>query len=97
MVLVGQPAANAVLMMKMRPHYVGKTMLDSQGGLTNPSVDIPRYAMLYLAGRLPVSDFVTDHYSLTDVNKAMARVRTGQAGRVALWMNSHALKPKEAA
>jgi len=70
----------------MRRHYCGKTILDSQGGLTDPAVDIPRYLALYTAGRLPLEQFITHRFPLEEVNEALDVVRSGQAGRVILEM-----------
>jgi Zn-dependent alcohol dehydrogenase len=72
----------------MRSHYCGKTILDSQGGLTDPAADIPRYLALYKAGRLPLEQFITHRFPLESVNEALDVVRSGQAGRVILTMGA---------
>lgn len=89
MILLGQPHHEECLTLPgMRQHYCGKTILDSQGGLTNPAVDIPRYLALYKAGRLPLEQFITHRFPLEQVNEALDVVRSGQAGRVILTMGA---------
>ena len=87
LVLLGQPHYEACLSLPgFRRHYCGKTILDSQGGLTDPNMDIPRYLGLWKAGRLPVEQLITYRFSLDQVNKALDMVRSGIAGRVILEM-----------
>jgi S-(hydroxymethyl)glutathione dehydrogenase/alcohol dehydrogenase len=86
-ILVGQPIYDErVKFDGMRENYCGKTLLDSQGGLTNPTVDIPRYAGLFQAGKLNMNGIVTDYFALDQINEAIAKVRSGEAGRVVLKM-----------
>ncbi|MEE9356508.1 MAG: zinc-binding dehydrogenase [Methylococcaceae bacterium] len=87
MILVGQPRHDQKLTINaMRRHYCGQTLFDSQGGLTNPSTDIPRYLDLYRAGKLKLDSLITHRYPLEQVNDALDMVRSGQAGRVILEM-----------
>jgi S-(hydroxymethyl)glutathione dehydrogenase/alcohol dehydrogenase len=88
LILLGQPRHDECLTLPgMRRHYCGKTVLDSQGGLTDPTADIPRYLGLWRTGRLPVERFITHRFPLEQVNEALDVVRGGQAGRVILEMN----------
>ena len=88
LILVGQPSAGVALHFSdaHRYCYSGKIMMDSQGGLTNPTIDIPKYVGLYLGGKLDLSRVITHRYSLDEVNTAIDVVRSGVAGRVALEM-----------
>jgi S-(hydroxymethyl)glutathione dehydrogenase/alcohol dehydrogenase len=87
MILVGQPKLDqAFVFVNARQHYTGKVLMDSQGGLTNPNEDIPRYLELYHKGKLELDSLVTDRFSLSKINEAFDMVRTGRAGRVALEM-----------
>lgn len=89
MILVGQPAQHQALWLrKFLQHYRGKTMLDSQGGLTNPTIDIPRYCELYRTGKLKFDGLITHRFPLHQVNDALNVVVSGQAGRVILEMNN---------
>ena len=86
-ILVGQPNHNkALILPNFRKHYCGKTIMDSQGGLTDPNKDIPRYLTLYKAGKLKLDELITHRYPLEYVNDALDTVRSGKAGRCILEM-----------
>jgi len=87
MILVGQTSHDQDLKINnMRQHYCGKTLMDSQGGLTNPTIDIPRYLKLYKAGKLKVDELVTHRFSLNDINKAIGIIKSGQVGKCIITM-----------
>jgi len=87
MVLVGQPRQEECLNIpRFRRHYQGKTVLDSQGGLTEPARDIPRYLDLYRAGKLPLEHFITHRFPLEQVNEAIEAIKAGGVGRCILTM-----------
>ncbi|GAG29146.1 unnamed protein product, partial [marine sediment metagenome] len=74
LILVGQPRHNQNLIIQgIRQHYCGKTILDSQGGLTDPAVDIPRYLELYRRGKLKLDNLITHRYPLTQINTAIEK------------------------
>jgi len=88
LILVGQPHHICdVTFTRMRKHYNGKTILDSQGGLTNPDVDIPRYLRLWRTGKLPLMGLITKYFPLEDVNRAIESIRSGVAGKHMLVMD----------
>ncbi len=85
--LVGQPPHDRNLVLSLvRRNYCGKTILDSQGGLTNPTADISRYLGLYRVGKLPVEQFITHRFPLEQVNEAVQVIQSGEAGRCILAM-----------
>jgi len=87
LILVGQPHYEQILILHgVRQHYCGKTVMDSEGGQTSPSVDIPRYLKLYRAGKLKLDTLITDRYPLTEINKAIEMVKLGKCGKVILEM-----------
>lgn len=59
----------------------GKRLLGTWGGETNPDQDIPRYASLYLAGKLQLEKLITHTYSLAAINQALEDLETGKVGR----------------
>jgi S-(hydroxymethyl)glutathione dehydrogenase/alcohol dehydrogenase len=87
-ILVGQPHCGQFLLLhNMRQHYCGKILMDSQGGLTNPTIDIPRYLKLYRRGKLDLGNLITDRYPLDRVNEALDEIRAGNViGRCMLRM-----------
>lgn len=85
MILVGQPDCHQDLVISaVHKHYCGKVMMDSQGGMTDPTLDIPRYIDLYLKGKLKFDGLITGRFALDDVNEAIEYARSGLAGRVVL-------------
>ncbi|MEM5785889.1 MAG: hypothetical protein AAGU11_01145, partial [Syntrophobacteraceae bacterium] len=54
------------------PHDLisGKRIEGSWGGDCSPDEDIPRFAELYRAGRLPLEKLVSRRYSLEQINLA---------------------------
>ncbi len=78
-ILVGQPRYEQDLIIRnMRQNYCGKILMDSQGGLTNPTIDIPRYLKLYRRGKLDLDSLITDKYPLDQVNEALDEIRAGK-------------------
>ena len=66
-------------------HFQGKTIVDSQGGGTNPTVDILRYLNLWRKGKLKLKELITNDYPFADVNLAIDDVRNGKVlGRAML-------------
>lgn len=87
LILVGQPHCDCDLVLPgFRRQYCGKTVMDSQGGLTEPAIDIPRYATLYAVGKLCLDDLITHRIPLDRVNEAIEIVQQGEAGRCILTM-----------
>lgn len=65
----------------------GKRILGTWGGETDPDRDIPTYAALYQAGKLPLEKLITHSYNLENINQALEDLETGKVGR-ALVSNS---------
>ena len=88
-ILVGQPKKGECLKIpNVRNCYCGKVLMDSQGGLTDPSVDIPNYLKLYKSGRLNLDDLITHRFKLEEVNEAMSMAYSGKAVRCVLEMRN---------
>jgi S-(hydroxymethyl)glutathione dehydrogenase/alcohol dehydrogenase len=58
-----------------------RSILGSNYGFAVAAVDFPRYAELFLAGRLPVDRLISRRIGLDDVEDAFARLRTGDGLR----------------
>lgn len=88
LILVGQPRQGQdVVFEDMQKDYRGITIMDSQGGLTNPDTDIHRYIRLYQAGKLELDKLITRRYKLKKINQAIEFVKSGQSGRVIVEMD----------
>jgi len=86
-IMVGQTKHGRILEIhNMAKNFTGKILMDSQGGLTNPIVDIPKYLNLYRAGKLALDELITHRYPFEKINEAIEVVKGGEAGRVILEM-----------
>ena len=88
MILVGQPHNGASYnFTKVREgFYKNKKMFDSQGGMTNPTVDIPRYLNLIKSSGLGYGQ--PSMYDLESVNNAIRDLEQGVVGKIMLEMNT---------
>ncbi len=88
-VLVGQPHHREGLSINnFSSYYKGLTVKDSEGGLTQPAVDIPRYINLYEKGILKLDSLITDTYTLDDIANAISDMRQGKViGKCIITMN----------
>lgn len=59
----------------------GKRIVGTWGGETNPDRDIPMYARMYEAGKLPLGELITHTYCLEDINQALDDLESGKVGR----------------
>jgi S-(hydroxymethyl)glutathione dehydrogenase/alcohol dehydrogenase len=80
--LVGVPRKGDDITIYSLPLHFGKILTGSHGGEAMPTEDIPRYISLLLAGRLSLSELITNVYQLSDINLAIDDMRNGRtAGR----------------
>lgn len=66
----------------------GKKILGSWGGGCNPDKDIPKFAELYLAGRLPLERLISKRYSLDQINEALSDLEAHRVNRPLIEINS---------
>ncbi len=66
----------------------GRRILGSNYGSAVASMDFPRYADAYLAGRLPVDRLIDRHLPLGDLEDAFDRLRAGEAARQIVMFES---------
>lgn len=87
-IMVGQPRYNAHLTIhSMVRNFTGKRLIDSQGGKTDPTVDIPRYLELYRRGKLQLNGLIKKEYPLEKINEAIeGMIKDDKAGRCMLRM-----------
>jgi S-(hydroxymethyl)glutathione dehydrogenase / alcohol dehydrogenase len=86
-ILVGQPRHDQCLKIdSMIKNFGGKKIFASQGGLTNPNEDIPRYLKLYAQGKLNLDHLITHTFPLAEINVALDTVRAGETGRCIIMM-----------
>lgn len=88
--LVGQPSPGQNLVI---PNAIklfngsGLLIKASQGGMTVPHEDIPRYLKLLSLGYISIDRLVTHRYKLSDVNEAFKTLMSGNSGRIMIGIN----------
>ncbi len=86
-ILVGVPSKGNDISIHSLPLHFGKGLIGSHGGETEPHLDIPRYHALFRAGRIKLKEFVTNTFSLDQINQAIESMRDGTAvGRCLIAM-----------
>ncbi|MCE9616092.1 MAG: zinc-binding dehydrogenase [Lentisphaerae bacterium] len=86
-ILVGVPKQGQKINIYTLPLHFEQVLKGSHGGDVEPDVVIPRLIRLMRAGRLRLDDVLTDEYTLDQINLAVDRLRTGQAGRILIRLN----------
>jgi len=59
----------------------GKQIRGTWGGSSNPDLDIPKFAQLYLQGKLPLEQLITKRYPLDAINDALDDLEHHRVGR----------------
>ena len=84
-IFVGQPPPESEVKL-LNPAKMwtpnGRVFKVSQGGNTNPDLDIPRYIKMHKAGILKISNIITHRFSLDQTKEAFEVMLNGEAGRV---------------
>lgn len=87
-ILVGVPQKGDNVSIYTLPLHFKKVIKGSHGGEAEPHVDIPRYIRLCSKGKLSLNGQITHEFVLDEINEALNLVRSGQAGRVLINMQS---------
>ena len=88
-VLVGVPKYDEKISINTLPLHFGKKLIGSEGGSTDPSIDIPKYLKLVDEGILDVSKQITQVCALTDINDAISDMKNGiNKGKIIIELNS---------
>jgi len=88
-VMIGQPAPGKPVCIRSARHMFdgeGKTISATQGGGFRPDLDIPRF--LAIQDQLFASNLVTHRFKLDQINKAIALVQQGEAGRILIGFDA---------
>ena len=90
LILVGQPKPGQEVIIPNASKLfdgIGKLIKATQGGMTSPTEDIPRYINLYKAGLLNINKIITHTFNINDINKAIEVLKSGKAGRIIININ----------
>ena len=80
-VVAGMAPLGSMLTVAPFELLLGKTITGSVQGGIRPSVDIPRYVDLFMAGKLPIDKLITRSYSLDELNDAFEALEKGEVIR----------------
>ena len=81
-ILVGVPRIGENISIYSLELHFGKELTGTRGGECKPNIDIPRYIRLHEAGKLKLEESITDSFSLSNINMAVKKMRSGEtAGR----------------
>lgn len=83
-VMLGHPKPRQNVTLTNADHlvYGSKRIIGTQGGMFDPSVDIPRYVSLFRSNGINPGDVISHRISLSQINEGIALVRAGKAGRI---------------
>jgi len=79
LVMVGVMSHDRHVSLNTQPFHYGKTLVGSEGGMSRPEVDIPRYLRMMSEGRFDPRGFVTHRCKLPEINEAIAAMRGGES------------------
>jgi S-(hydroxymethyl)glutathione dehydrogenase / alcohol dehydrogenase len=80
-IFASHPPQNARISLDPYELICGKRIAGSWGGASNPDRDVPRFADLYCAGKLPLEKLITRRYRLDDINSALDDLEQHRVGR----------------
>lgn len=80
--IAGHPKEGSKITLNPYEFILGKKIVGSWGGGTNPDIDIPFYAKEYLKGNFPIDALISHRFPLDTINDAVAMLRSGKATRV---------------
>jgi S-(hydroxymethyl)glutathione dehydrogenase/alcohol dehydrogenase len=81
-VVAGNTPAGEALTLNPWEIIVGKRLVGAWDDRSRPDTDLPRYARLLAAGRIPgAASLLSEPYALHDVNRAVDDLEAGRVGR----------------
>ncbi len=79
--LIAQMQQGKTLSINTTAMQSGKTLFGTDGGMTDPTADIPRYVRLLKSGRLNLRGLITHTTDLDGLNAQLDLTRAGEVGR----------------
>ena len=79
LVLVGVMRHDQQLSLNTLPLHYGKVLTGSEGGSSQPHLDIPRYLRMIHASRFDPRGMISHRCALTDINAAITTMRSGES------------------
>ena len=83
-VLIGNLPAGQPISIDPFQLICGKRIVGCWGGDTDPVRDIPRYAEMFLSGKLKLNELVSHRFNLDQINEALDALERGEVARAIL-------------
>ena len=80
-IIAGVPPKGEKICIDSYQLNLGKRIMGTAGGASNPDEDYPWYADRYLSGKWKLDELITHRFRLDDVNDALAALAAGEVGR----------------
>ncbi len=80
-ILLGVPKLGTEASFVVNTLYNDKSIMGCRYGSTRPHHDIPMYVQLYLDGRMPLGEMVSQVYDLADITQALEDMHAGKLNR----------------
>lgn len=80
-ILLGVPKLGTEVGFVVNSLYNDKSIMGCRYGSTRPHHDIPMYVQLYLDGRMPLGEMVSQVYDLGEINTALDDMHAGRLNR----------------
>jgi len=87
LVLIGVMRHDQNFSLNTLPLHFGKMLTGSEGGSSIPQTDIPRYLRMIHDNRFDPRGFVSHRCRLSEVNEAIATMRSGQSVHTMIHFN----------
>ena len=79
LIMVGQPKYGKDIVLKNASiHFLGKKIFDSQGGETDPDIDIERYVKIINSEKFDFEKIITKIININEINAAIQLIKSGK-------------------
>lgn len=77
--MVGQPKkGEKIILDSASDNFNGKKIFDSQGGMTNPDIDIKNYVKIIENNRIDIEKIITKRIDIKNINHAINDIKNNK-------------------
>ncbi len=78
-IMVGQPKkGEKIILESASDNFIGKKIFDSQGGMTNPDIDIKNYIKIIENNRIDIEKIITKRIEIKNINNAINDIKNNK-------------------
>ena len=79
LIMVGQPkSGEKIILNSASDNFIGKKIFDSQGGGTNPDIDIKNYIKIIENNKIDIEKIITKRVNIKDINSAIEDIKNNK-------------------